>query len=79
MNRSEDTINPAIATGEWELVANELRILSRAATPPLLIEEDIETNEAVRLKYRFLGFTPARYAKEFNAPSQDNENSKRLF
>ncbi|HAA24949.1 MAG TPA: aspartate--tRNA ligase [Ruminiclostridium sp.] len=54
VNRSEDTINPAIATGEWELVANELRILSRAATPPLLIEEDIETNEAVRLKYRFL-------------------------
>jgi len=54
VNRSEDTINPAIATGEWELVAKELRILSRAATPPLLIEEDIETNEAVRLKYRFL-------------------------
>ena len=54
VNRSEDTINPAIATGEWELVANELRILSRAATPPLLIEADIETNEAVRLKYRFL-------------------------
>jgi len=54
VNRSEDTVNPAIATGKWELVAKELRILSKAATPPLLIEEDIDTNEAVRLKYRFL-------------------------
>jgi len=54
VNRSEDTINPAIMTGKWELVAKELRILSKAATPPVLIEEDVETNEAVRLKYRFL-------------------------
>ncbi|HEY8499176.1 MAG TPA: aspartate--tRNA ligase [Clostridia bacterium] len=54
VNRSEDTINLAIKTGKWELVAKELRILSKAATPPVLIEENIETNEAVRLKYRFL-------------------------
>lgn len=54
VNRSEDTINPSIKTGKWELVAKELRILSKAATPPVLIEENVETNEAVRLKYRFL-------------------------
>jgi aspartyl-tRNA synthetase len=54
VNRSEDTINSSIKTGKWELVAKELRILSKAATPPVLIEENVETNEAVRLKYRFL-------------------------
>jgi aspartyl-tRNA synthetase len=54
VNRSEDTINPSIKTGKWELVAKELRILSKAATPPVLIEEDVDTNEAIRLKYRFL-------------------------
>ncbi len=54
VNRSEETINPNIPTGKWEVIVKELRILSRAATPPVLIEENIDTNEAVRLKYRFL-------------------------
>ncbi len=54
VERSEDTVNPSIKTGKWEVLAKELRILSKAATPPLLIEEDIDTNEAARLKYRYL-------------------------
>ncbi|NLN65263.1 MAG: aspartate--tRNA ligase [Clostridiaceae bacterium] len=54
VNRDEETINPNLPTGKWELVVKELRILSRAETPPILIEEGIDTNEAVRLKYRFL-------------------------
>ncbi len=54
VNRSEETINSNIPTGKWEVIVRELRILSRAATPPLQIEEDIDTNEAVRLKYRYL-------------------------
>lgn len=54
VNRSEETINPNIPTGKWEVIVRELRILSRAATPPLQIEENIDTNEAVRLKYRYL-------------------------
>ncbi len=54
VNRAEETINPNMPTGRWELIVKELRILSKAQTPPFLIEDDIDTNEAVRLKYRFL-------------------------
>lgn len=54
IKRSPETVNPKIRTGEIEVVAEELRILSRAETPPVYIEEDSDVNEAVRLKYRYL-------------------------
>ena len=54
VKRDPETINPNIKTGEIELIAKELRILSKAETPPLYIEEDTDVNESVRLKYRYL-------------------------
>ena len=54
VKRDPETVNPKIATGEVEIVAKELRILSRAETPPLAIEEDSNVNEATRLRYRYL-------------------------
>lgn len=54
VKRAPETVNPKIATGEVEIVAKELRILSRAETPPLPIEEGSNVNEATRLKYRYL-------------------------
>ena len=52
--RDEDRINPNIKTGTIEVVAHELTIFSESETPPIYIEEGIDTNEAVRLKYRYL-------------------------
>ncbi len=52
--RRRAAINPEMKTGLVELHARELRILSTAETPPIYIEEDIDVNESVRLKYRFL-------------------------
>lgn len=52
--RRRAAINPQMKTGLVELHAQELRILSVAETPPLYIEEDIDVNESVRLKYRYL-------------------------
>lgn len=46
--------NTAVPTGEIEIMVNELRILSESQTPPFYIEENIETNESLRLKYRYL-------------------------
>ncbi len=46
--------NPAMPTGHLELLVQELRILSEAKTPPFYIEEKVEANEALRLKYRYL-------------------------
>ena len=52
--RSPENINPDMPTGEIEVFVKELRILNGAETPPFYIEEDIDTNDALRLKYRYL-------------------------
>jgi aspartyl-tRNA synthetase len=52
--RSPETINPDLATGEVELVCQELRLLNASAVPPFSIEDETEANENTRLKYRYL-------------------------
>ena len=47
-------INKNLATGDIEIIASDLRILSEADTPPFPIEENSKTKEEVRLKYRTL-------------------------
>lgn len=47
-------VNENLATGEIEVKAESLRILSEAETPPFPIEEDSKTREELRLKYRYL-------------------------
>ena len=47
-------VNPNLITGEIEIRARELRVLSEAQTPPFPIEENSKTREEVRLKYRYL-------------------------
>ncbi|MBR2178936.1 MAG: aspartate--tRNA ligase [Selenomonadaceae bacterium] len=52
--RSEDTINPKMETGEIEVVVSKLNILNKAKTPPFYIQDGIDVDENVRLKYRYL-------------------------
>ena len=52
--RAPEAVNPSMKTGEIEVIASELRILSKSETPPMHIEEDSGVNEAMRLKYRYL-------------------------
>jgi len=47
-------VNPNLLTGDIEVRAKELRILSEAETPPFPIEEGSKTKEELRLKYRYL-------------------------
>ncbi len=47
-------VNENIATGDIEVVATDIRILSEADTPPFPIEENSKTKEELRLKYRYL-------------------------
>ena len=47
-------VNDHLATGEIEVIPEELRILSESETPPFHIEENSKTKEEVRLKYRYL-------------------------
>ena len=52
--RPDDAINPHIATGEIEVVVTDLSVLNISKTPPFEIEDGIDTDEAVRMKWRFL-------------------------
>ena len=47
-------VNKNLATGEIEVIAEHLRILSESETPPFHIEENSKTKEELRLKYRYL-------------------------
>ncbi|MCM1570010.1 MAG: aspartate--tRNA ligase [Roseburia sp.] len=47
-------VNKNLATGEIEVRAAQIRILSEALTPPFPIEADSKTKEELRLKYRYL-------------------------
>ncbi len=46
--------NPDIPTGDVEVVVTDLRVLSGAQTPPFEIVDELNTNEELRLKYRYL-------------------------
>jgi aspartyl-tRNA synthetase len=52
--RSPETVNADLATGEVELMCKELRLLNASAPPPFLIEDETDANENTRLKYRYL-------------------------
>jgi aspartyl-tRNA synthetase len=50
--RTPDTVNPKMATGEIEVVAQEVRLLNRATPPPFPLEDDPGVDESTRLRYR---------------------------
>jgi len=52
--RPAGTENPALPTGEIDILAENLTILNKAETPPFPIEDHIDVNEELRLKYRYL-------------------------
>ena len=47
-------VNENLATGDIEIIASGIRVLSEADTPPFPIEENSKTKEELRLKYRYL-------------------------
>ena len=47
-------VNESLKTGDIEVIANDISIISEAETPPFPIEENCQTKEELRLKYRYL-------------------------
>ncbi|MDR1204162.1 MAG: aspartate--tRNA ligase [Peptococcaceae bacterium] len=52
--RPEGTVNENLKTGAVEVLASELRILNTAKTPPFYILDQVDVDENIRLKYRYL-------------------------
>jgi aspartyl-tRNA synthetase len=52
--RPEGTVNPDLPTGEVEVAARRVEVLSEAETPPFPIEDRIQADEALRLRHRYL-------------------------
>ncbi|MCY0869341.1 MAG: aspartate--tRNA ligase [Firmicutes bacterium] len=54
VRRSPESVNPKLETGEIEVPISRLEVLSEANTPPFAIEENVEVDESMRLRYRYL-------------------------
>ena len=52
--RDPETVNPKIPTGEIEVLAKKVEVINTAKTPPFTLEDRIDVDEAIRLKYRYL-------------------------
>ena len=64
--RAPELVNPNLKTGEIEVMADELEILSEARTTPFPIEDDITTAEELRLKYRYLDLRRPKMQANFH-------------
>jgi aspartyl-tRNA synthetase len=69
-NRSPETINPNLPTGEVELQVSALRVLNPSRTVPFPIDEETNPTENARLRYRYL---------DLRRPQMYSWKSKRLF
>lgn len=82
VKRAEGAINKRMATGYIEIAISSLEIISKAETPPIYIEDDLNVAESLRLKYRYLDlrrpkmqnilFTRYRIAKEVRDYMDEN-------
>ena len=52
--RDADAVNPNLPTGQFEMYCEELRVLNSSKTPPFYIQDDVDVDENIRLKYRYL-------------------------
>lgn len=69
VGKREGAVNENLKTGDIEIRANELRILSEALTPPFPIEDGTNTKDEVRLKYRYLDLRKPRLQKNIKLRS----------
>ncbi len=52
--RPEGTVNRSLPTGDVEVAATEIEVIAESATPPFPIEDRVDVEELIRLKYRYL-------------------------
>ena len=77
--RPADTDNPDLATGQIDVMVNNLVILNQAETPPFAIKDDIETHEDLRLKYRYLDLRRPKLQKSLILRHQMAQITRQYF
>ncbi|CAN5921261.1 aspartate--tRNA ligase [soil metagenome] len=68
--RPEGMINDRLGTGEVEVTATSVEVLAPADTPPFPIDDRVEVDEAIRLRYRYLDLRRAPVARVLHLRSQ---------
>ncbi|PWN06207.1 aspartate--tRNA ligase [Rhodohalobacter mucosus] len=79
INRSKETINPNMKTGEIEVDVSDMQIYSRAETTPFEIKEDISTNEEIRMRYRYLDLRRPDLQKNMLLRSQVTQTVRNFY
>lgn len=64
--RPEGTQNPELPTGQIEVTALNTEVLNPSKTPPFYINEDVDVDESLRLKYRYLDLRRARMQRNIH-------------
>lgn len=78
-NRAPEMVNPNMATGAFELIASELKILSKASTPPIYVDDNLDAQEQIRLKYRYLDLRRPRMQEILRTRHKIYECTRRYF
>ena len=74
-----DNINSKLPTGTVELRADALEIFSRSETPPFPIEDELDTNETLRLKYRYLDLRRGPLQRALRRRSDASQSMRRYL
>jgi len=77
--RPPEAVNTELSTGHIEVVAETLTVLSKAQTPPFVIEDDVNANEETRLKYRYLDLRRPEMRETMLLRSKANQIVREFF
>lgn len=79
INRTPEAINPKMVTGAYEVMIDQITILSKAKTPPFPIEEDANVGDEVRMKYRYLDLRRPNMTKNLMTRTKITQSVRRFL
>jgi len=77
--RPEGTVNPTLPTGGIEVAATDIEVITESATPPFPIEDRVEAEELIRLKYRYLDLRRPEMTRVLRLRHQLISSIRRFF